>query len=162
GKEAKERHIHWDRLWALVAFLALVLPFFHGMSRYFFDSYHEASRPRPYYVFLILDSFAFTFESVLFFVLSRSLPKVQWRRFYFPVTLLLLVDIFWATISAFCHAPEMWKWVEVNAVFTPLLLEVLAGFRAPDSWWGMRLATVLIVLRMFADFAVSFPFYFPP
>ena len=75
----EDRAIHWDRLMALIAFLLLLIPFYHGMGRYYFEVYHTKDLPRPYSLHLMIDSLAFTVEATLFFVMSRALSLVQWR-----------------------------------------------------------------------------------
>jgi hypothetical protein len=66
GDKTDKTLVHWDRLPSLLSFLFLVIPFFHGMSRYFFDRYVAGSLPVPYATPLLLDSSVFVAESALF------------------------------------------------------------------------------------------------
>jgi hypothetical protein len=164
-KPASERdsHIHWDRIWALLAFMVLVVPFSHGMSRYFFQIYQGVSPPNPYSAFLLVDTFVFTVESVLFFVLSRSLPLVLWRRFYATVGLLLLLDIVWGSFVAYHHAPKVVNWVLINVVavlfYGPLLLHFRKREPSPTI---PRICAAVLILRTVADYWLNFSFYFSP
>jgi len=162
AEKPEDRHIHWDRIWALVAFVLLIVPFSHGMARYFFETYQEATRPRPYALFLAADTVVFTVEAILFFVLSRALPRTQWRRFYITVSILLSLDILWGSFTAYHHAPMMWSWVIVNLCTVPLLACFLFCYRQSGSTTGMIACSVLIACRTIADYALSFSFYFPP
>jgi len=162
AEKPEDSHIHWNRIWALVAFVLLVVPFSHGMARYFFETYQEAARPKPYARFLLVDTAVFTVEAILFFVLSRALPQTQWRRFYNTVIILLILDILWGSFTASTHAPRMWTWVIVNLCTVPLLAYFLHYYRARDSTTGMIACMAIIVCRTIADYALSFSFYFPP
>ena len=82
GGETGNFKIRRDRIWALVGFVVLVVPFFHGMARYFFDVYLTPPRPDHYGIFLLFDTFVFTVEAVIFFILARSLDPKDDRRFY--------------------------------------------------------------------------------
>ncbi len=101
----EDRVIHWDRLPALLSFLFLAFPFFHGMSRYFFVTYIHTTTPPPHYaVYLMIDGIAFLFESAMFFVMSRTLSAGQWRRYYLSVLLLLAIDV-----AVGFHRVNSWK-----------------------------------------------------
>ena len=51
-----DRTIQWDRLPALISFLFLIVPFYQGMSRYFYITYSDINKmPQPYSVFLMFD-----------------------------------------------------------------------------------------------------------
>jgi hypothetical protein len=161
AEKEEDRHIHWDRVWSLVSFVALVFPFSHGMARYFFDIY-QVNRPRPYAPALLFDSIGFTIEAVLFFVLSRSLPRVLWRRFYLTVLFLLAVDGVWGSVAALRHAPSMWNWVFLDIGAVAVFGLVLLCFRKPASFWGPAFAMVAMLARAVLDYWMSFGFYFPP
>jgi nucleoside 2-deoxyribosyltransferase len=162
AEKPEDRHIHWDRIFALVSFIFLVVPFFHGMARYFFETYREAVRPRPYAGYLLFDSGVFTVESILFFVLSRSLPRVQWRRFYLTVVLLLFLDIIWGAVEAHDVARLIVWWVIINFVALVLLGLVLFFQWKTESMRGAILCMVILIGRTIADYSYSFSYYFPP
>jgi hypothetical protein len=158
----EDRYIHKDRIPALISFMLLVVPFYHGMSRYLFDVYIQPQRLAPDYgFFLAADCLAFTFEAWIFFVLSRCLQEVQWRRFYFWVMSLLSFDGIWGAYTmAIGRAPAA-AWVLVNFVTVGLLLGIWGRVRDDHSRFYPRLATVVILVRTIVDFWLSWRFYFP-
>jgi hypothetical protein len=160
--EPKDRHIHWDRIWALIAFVMLVVPFSLRMARHFFDTYLASVPPRPYSAFLIFDSCFFTLEAVLFFVLSRSLPLVQWQRFYITVVILLLLDAIWDLITTFYYVPTTWCWGIINDITAVLLIAILVTWRKSNSPIGVAIATFVVIARTVADYWIDFSYYFPP
>src|ERR1700719_5182197 len=70
-----DQEIRWDRLPLLLAFLFMIFPFYHGMSRYFYSTYlHDpTARLSPVAGILMFDGVCFLLMSACFFVLSRSL-----------------------------------------------------------------------------------------
>lgn len=190
AEKPEDRHIHWGRIWALIAFMLLVVPFSHGMARYVYETYQHQKLPEPYWIFLSIDSLVFMTESVLFFILSRSLPIVQWRRFYIAVFCLLALDAVWGLFTFYLHKPEMGSWAYVNLV-TCLLLAIILLYKtkggkpvepapspspAPEvkpgekpksdaeKVWptlGAGIALVVVLARTIADYYVCFDFYFP-
>jgi hypothetical protein len=154
--------IHWDRLIALIAFLFLIIPFTHGMNRYFFSVYVTIKcRPQPYSFYLLLDTVAFTIEAGLFFVMSRSLPKARWHRFFTQAAILLGFDILWGSFVSWSHTPEISGWVLVNACSIPLLLGLLWWRRSSVDWLGPSLGLTIIVVRTVFDYFVARGLYFP-
>src|SRR5438046_924046 len=92
AEREEDRHIHWERLWSLISFLFLIMPFFQGMSRYYYSEYLAAEIPDHYDFLLMFDGICFLTEAAIFFVMSRTLAPVLWRRFYSSVLLLFMVD----------------------------------------------------------------------
>jgi nucleoside 2-deoxyribosyltransferase len=153
--------IHWDRLMALVAFLLLLIPFYHGMGRYFYDVYHSKSIPHPYPLHLIVDSLAFLIEGSLFFVMSRALARTMWRRFYWAVVMILAVDTVWAFFVWWTHRPEIVEWLIMNCIFLPVFAAILGWCRGRIAKWGPVVALVAMLIRTVGDYATSWDFYFP-
>jgi hypothetical protein len=162
AEKPEDRYIHFDRIWGLITFVVLVVPFFHGMVRYFFETYQEAARPKPYTRHLFIDSIVFTFESFLFFVLSRSLPSVQWRRFYWTVFLLLVVDIVWGSFGAYTHEKILWSWVYVNIGAALLVGFALWFWRDPKSLTSVIVCMLILIARTVLDYSLCWNYYFPP
>ncbi|WP_420965728.1 hypothetical protein [Bradyrhizobium sp. B120] len=128
----EDRAIHWDRLPALLAFLLLALPFFHGMNRYFFLAYTNADTvPQTYGLYLIFDGISFMSMSALFFAMSRSLPAVQWRRFFCLTLLLLFVDSVWIAVAVESRGFPVLLWQVLNAILAITLVALLA--RDPEK-----------------------------
>ena len=83
AEEPSKPAVRLDARLGLISFLVLLTPFYHGMARYLYDNYRlPSTRPQPYSYFLLFDVVSFTLEAALFFVMSRSLQLVQWRRLY--------------------------------------------------------------------------------
>jgi hypothetical protein len=160
-KNPDDTFIHWDRLTALTALLLLLIPFYQGMGQYFYQVYHTTQRPKPYSVFLFVDCVAFTLEAALFFVMSRALPKIQWRRFYKTVLLLLILDTLWGGFVWWSHHQAIQSWLVLNVLFMVVFGIILLVFRSHDSKWAPRLALLAMVVRTVADYWTSWDFYFP-
>ena len=156
------KSIRWDCLLALLVFLLLLVPFYHGMARYLYDVYHTpASRPQPYSRFLLIDVISFTVEASLFFVMSRALRRVQWRRFYWAVVVILASDAVWGATVWLTHTQAFLPWLILNLVFLAILGAVLMVCRTPDSRSGPVIALIAMAVRTILDYATSWTFYFP-
>jgi len=156
--EAQTRFIHWDRLPSLLTLLFLVIPFFHGMSRYFFNKY-IASLPTPYAWPLMVDSIVFVSESALFFIMSRCMASIQWRQFYTTVVALLILDSLWAFYAI---TPGTWMWL--NFTLGPILLIAVVTYWCLNKVPSLPMAflfTGLIVVRTVLDYVWEWKFYFP-
>lgn len=157
GKEQPQ----WDRLRALVAFLLLAFPFAHGMNRYVFDVYLTSKRMEQYASYLIFDVLVFTIEAGLFFAMSRTLRRVQWRQFYMTVSILLVLDVLWGSLVWKLHPrPEISGWVIANLItLIPLALILWRGPKIERT--GPCLCLSLIVIRVVCDYGLAWSFYFP-
>jgi hypothetical protein len=162
AEQPGEKSIRWDSLLALLAFLLLLIPFYHGMARYLYDVYRTpSSRPQPYSASLLFDVVAFTVEAGLFFVMSCALRLVQWRRFYWAVVIVLCTDTVWGTSAWLGHRQVVLPWLILNAVFLPILIVTLLVFRKTDSRSGPIVALVAMAVRTVLDYATAWSFYFP-
>jgi nucleoside 2-deoxyribosyltransferase len=163
--DPKNSHIQWDRLPALLSFLFLVVPFYHGMLRYFFDAYGLANRPSHYALRLSFDCLAFTFEAFLFFALSRVLLLVQWRRFYTTVVVLFMFDAAWVIIDRATggHTILNWAYLDLGcSIILWLILSNSKDYRADALRHALAWIPVfLILLRTFLDYELNNSFYFP-
>jgi hypothetical protein len=160
-KNPDDSFIHWDRFTALAALLLLLIPFYQGMGQYFYQVYHTAQRPKPYSAFLLVDCVAFTLEAALFFVMSRALPMIQWRRFYKTVLLVLILDTLWGSFVWVSHHQAIQWWLVLNILFMAVFVVILSVFRPHNSKWGPRLALLAMIVRTVADYRTSWEFYFP-
>src|SRR5918912_3138617 len=150
-----DRKIHWDRTLNLFSFLLLIVPFFHGMNRYLFDIYINSPRPNPYSGFLLIDSVAFTFEGSFFFILARSLPRIQWRSFYLTVVFLLVLDVVWGGIVWLFHSSVIKPWFVINLSAFPLILLILWLVKSKTSWRGPILCALIVLIRTTLDYILS-------
>jgi len=152
--------IQWNRLLSLCSFLLLVVPFYHGMSRYFCEMYDTEQINPHYAVWLLFDCIAFTVEAGLFFILTLSLSKNLWLQFILVIVVLLLWDIIWGAFVWKFRTNIISFWVIVNLCTIPLLVTVLFFCRSA-SWWGISLTTFVILLRTIVDYWRGWEFYFP-
>jgi hypothetical protein len=153
--------IQWEQLLPLVSLLILVVPFYHGMTRFLSEMYQKGRVNNFYGVWLFLDCCVFTIEAVLFFILARSLPKVLWFRFYSTVMALLVLDISWGMLTWCCRTSLIRFWVIVNLCTIPFLGVLLLMCRNSTSWWAISLAFLLVLARTIADYWTSWELYFP-
>lgn len=167
SEKENEKYIDWGKLYALTAFLVLVLPFYQGMNRYLLITYGEfAEGPRPHSVYLIIDSAAFMLESALFFAMSRTLGPVHWARFYWVAFTLLAVDSVWG-VSVRMHSStaaavtiEHWTILNVVTIFLLVLL-ITHGQKITNKHVPAALAAAGMVVRTVIDYYISWDFYFP-
>lgn len=168
-KEGTSGKIFGWRLPSLIAFIALVVPFSHGMTRYFYQVYMVSALPESYSVDVFVDTIFFTVESAMFFILSRSLAVERWMDFFVRFGVLLFLDILWGSVVGARHEDVTLKWVKVN-VYALILLVVLslvyyllkryAGWKVSDKA-GAIIVMVFVLTRTCFDYASSFDFYFP-
>jgi hypothetical protein len=163
--QEKQHRIIWDRTLALASFVFLVVPFYHGMARLFFDTYKAGKMPSPYAPHLIVDTAAFLVEAFLFFVLSRSLESDDWRFFYKTVCYLCGVDLLWAVIVLVLRRNttiQPWIWIDAGTVISPVSVLGFAKSRKWEARTGAIVCLGIIVVRTVIDYRLDFPFYFPP
>lgn len=157
-----ETAIQWSRLPALLAFLFMVFPFFHGMNRYFFQSYQHPGPPASYAGSLMFDSIMFMAEAALFFVMSRSLADEQWRRFFVALLVLLCIDTAWGAIEL-RHLAAIRYWIILNIVLGVVVAGLLAYFwQKTVVAWPSIWAAVVTFITASISYYLSWSFYFPP
>ncbi len=155
------RAVRWDRLPLLCSLLVLVVPFFHGMTRFLSDMYAQDKIDGYYGIWLLIDCSVFTVEAGLFFILARSLSKDLWLRFGWTVMVLLLLDVAWGVLVWTCRTSSISSWVIINVLSAPCLAGVLLAFRKNCSSWAISLASFVILARTVADYSTGWRFYFP-
>jgi len=157
-----ETAIQWSRLPALLAFLFMVFPFFHGMNRYFFQTYQHPLPPASYAGSLLFDSSTFMAEAALFFVMSRSLADEQWRRFFVALLVLLAIDTTWGVFEL-QHLADIRYWIILNIVLAVALGGLLAYFwKKTTVAWPAIWAAVATFITTSISYYLSWTFYFPP
>jgi hypothetical protein len=122
-------NIRLDRLPLLFAFLFVIFPFFHGMSRYFYTTYltHPSPELATVAARVMFDGLAFLSLAALFFGMSRSLSPRHWTRFYGFLLGLLVADSFWTIISVVIFDAPVLPWFILDVVLAAILVAVL--------WW---------------------------
>ena len=153
--------IHWDRVLSLVAFLALVVPFYHGMSRHFWELYMTEEISPHYGCWLLMDCCTFTVEAGFFFVLARTLSNDVWQQFNKVIILLLFWDVLWGAFVWKFRRNSISSWVIVNLCTIPILGVVLLWFQSKNPWWGVSFVCVVVLARTVADYWTGWAFYFP-
>jgi hypothetical protein len=121
--------IRSDRLPLLFAFLFMIFPFFHGMSRYFYTTYltHPNAELATVAARVMFDGLMFLWLAALFFGMSRSLSPTHWTRFYGFLLGLLAVDSAWTVISLVMFDAPILPWFVLDVVLAMILVAVL--------WW---------------------------
>jgi hypothetical protein len=167
----------------LAAFVATLIPFFHGAMRHLDDAYLiDEAAPQAKPVSLAVDFFFLFIEGLILFLLAHWLLSPD--RFVGFVIALLVVDIVWAVTFHFLspetrrvsvelqllfHSPAssdiaQMQWVINNLLFIPVIAV---------TWWisssvldirsdalALVLAPVIIARTVF-DYRKSWAFYFP-
>lgn len=158
---AEQGPIEWTRLPSLSAFLFMIFPFFHGMSRYLYTTYlvHGGSLG-PFAAYLMFDGIIFVFLSSLFFVMSRSLSTSHWQRFYVALLLLLLVDSIWIAV-ALHRGIELKPWLILNGILAAILIGIRLFFRRENSIIPPVICAVATLTTTVLSYYYMREFYFP-
>ena len=124
-----DQNIRSDRVHSLLAFLFMIFPFFHGMSRYFYTAYLTIPNAHlgPVAGHVMFDGTAFMTMAVMFFVMCRSLSPSHWIRFYTFLLALLSVDTVWIIVSMIFGTPLL-PWLILNVVLMVALFAILRTF----------------------------------
>ncbi len=152
----------WPRIPALVAFMFVIVPFYHGMGRHLDQIYIEREVPVSKEGFLVADFVAFFLESC-FLVAAASL--VTNGDFSFLVLMaLLLLDLCWALVAHGIHygtiQPGTLRWSIINGVAVVALWTCYSTqiFSGEARLWTMSL---VLVVRAVVDYSFCWRFYFP-
>lgn len=160
--DREEKTIHWDRLPALLTFLFMIFPFFHGMNRYVFVTYiNRISAVQSYAGYLMFDGIIFMAESATFFIMSRSLATIQWRRFLFALITLLAIDSTWIVVEHH-KIPDTILWLLSNGILAVVSGILLYCFRrAEKPITPLIVVSALAFLTTAYSYYVLWNFYFP-
>lgn len=157
-------------LGVLLGFVATIVPFFHGMHRHLDDTYvlgwNEATD-----VTLMVDLGYLLAHSVGFVVLSQVVTEPL--KFYPGIALILTADAFWVVYTFFRtdrtsvgelvygkKADHLW-WLRTNVLAAASLAALTWQPLVPLVGEHFTLATVILVVRGFADYALAWKLYFP-
>ena len=143
----------------LVAFVATIVPFFHGAMRHMHSAWDKVL-PSPG---LMMYDFVFLFSQTLIFVLIASLSQSPlW--FTLALALLLAVDVAWLTARrAWGELGDTgWIWARVNVPFIVLLLGTAHLLRdgTVSELGAAFVIAALAVIRTIVDYYFSREFYF--
>lgn len=151
----------YDYLPALIAFMALVVPFYHGMNRHLDKCYIENSPINKKAI--IIDFFVFCIEAGILFIFSYFI-KHNLDAFII-LGILLIVDIAWSFISHTIHynnkSEGIMSWAIINGL---ILVTGFFIFVFQDLIYNDMAAwcfCVLSIVRTVLDYSVARKFYFP-
>jgi hypothetical protein len=164
-----EPRLAWWRIPALVAFLATIIPFYHGAMRHLEHTYVERDGRDVREGSLLADFIILFIQACLFFVFARTL--VDAHAAAVGLLVVLAVDVVWGVAVALLlrknRRAELaaMRWVPINVVTVVVLSIAIALDRSPPvaghvDAVGYVLMTVAI-LRSTVDYAASWRFYFP-
>jgi hypothetical protein len=158
-----------DAVLLLVAFIATLLPFYHGALRHLDVTWIEKEGRDVKSGALLADFVILFVEGCLFLLIARQLGS----PFHFGVGLaaLLAIDVIWGVVAhvAFTQPgadKAEWKWVQNNVVAVIALLALLFAVRtwvaqpAQATWMVVGLLIVALV-RTIVDYVRSWDFYYP-
>jgi uncharacterized membrane protein len=160
----------WSNKWVMfLSLLVTVIPFYHGANRYLDATYVTGERSAKRYS-LMLDFLFLFFQALLLFTLALSITNEPSHidrsdtYFYLGLTLLLLVDVIWVTITRYTTKSvtdagvisnsNYTRWAGLNIIVIVLIL-VLIFYHL----WVFLLA--LAFLRSVLDYFISHDFYYP-
>lgn len=154
--------IRKDRIWALLAFLFMIFPFLHGMSRHFYTVYLSTSGGAlsNYASHLMIDGLCFMLLSACFFVMSRSLGPKHWKRFYAALLTLLVVDSCWIVFS-YLLGIDYIVWLELNVALAIVLILTFTVVREDEAQSPAAVAAVTSLATGAVGYWQMQTFYFP-
>jgi hypothetical protein len=167
GKGLQSLELHTSFLF--VAFVATLLPFFHGALRHLDDAYVENDNPQIKTGALIIDFALLFLHALAFLVLSQLLKKPA--DFAWTLILLLAIDVVWGAFANFGSSSSgplsaESRWAIINFVFVSVVGVGLYAYDIPVGWSGVpnklaALVMVACVLRSLADYFWCKEVYFP-
>jgi uncharacterized membrane protein len=161
-KIGQEQVVRWHNLPSLVSFLALIIPFFHGMNRGFYITY-IAPRIQPQANWLMIDGFVFLIELAIFFGMSRALSADRWKLYFYWALTLMAIDTPWCIYIYFAHRGDSALiWIFWNLVLALIFIGTLF---APGKWtkpYGPAcIGAATCVFTTVASYIQLWEFYFP-
>lgn len=160
-----EPHLVVVALLLVVAFVATLIPFFHGSMRHMDTAWDEEVAPSGG---LMMFDFVFLFvQTLLYFVVADLTRSPTW--FTVALFILLATDVLWLSTRRLLqrrstnrksNAPITWAWVNLPtiAMLALLLLVNSAGWLNDVS---LAVAvTMVAVTRTVVDYKLSSEFYF--
>lgn len=151
-----------------LAFLATLLPFFHGALRHLDDVYIENENQHVSRSALIIDFALLFLHALVFLILSQLLKKPA--DFAWVLISILLIDVVWGLFTTFgasttADSAES-RWTLINVIFIACVAGYLIGngidLKSEND--PTRLASLLAlacVVRSIVDYVWCRNFYFP-
>lgn len=165
--DAERVIIRWDGLPCFVAFLATLIPFYHGALRHLDHRYIDEAGAKFRRGTLLADFLLLFFEACLLLVAARVL--LHPIAFGWTLVALLLLDSLWGMAVYYLlstterRAHEV-NWAVLNLIVGPVLAVVLilaqsTSDEAPP--WLVIVIAAALVGRSVTDYARSWDYYFP-
>ncbi len=152
----------------LVAFVATLIPFYHGALRHLDHVYIEERGANVRSGALLADFVILFIEGCIFLALARLITNGE----AFMVTLLILwlVDIGWAVAAHYVLTPHKRtssekKWAQNNvlavAVLAVLYVSVTLATQNESDGWLVGGIVAICLMRTVADYFRSWEYYYP-
>ncbi len=152
-----------------LAFIALIIPFYHGAVRHLYATYVEQSASTRVKSWAVFFDFLVLFgEGCAFVFLAAHADDA--RTFLFGVVTLLGIDCVWGVFATAgiagsnAQKAEM-KWAAINVITIILIIVIdviiVKGIHGWSFWTALCLLCI-ILLRTIIDYGLSWAFYFPP
>lgn len=152
-----------------VAFIATLLPFYHGALRHLDDAYIENNNTHIKDGALVLDFLLLLLHGIAFVVLSILIAVPN--HFAWALVGLLTIDVVWGVFVHFASSSRdnqaaEWKWTIINFVFVALSLWYLIAntiyFESMVAPLNLSIPiSIACVLRTLVDYLWAKEFYFP-
>lgn len=159
--------IYWTRVPTFVAFLATLIPFYHGAMRHLDEVYIQEGGRYVRGGALLADFLLLFLEACFFFVIARLLGEA--RSAAWALVALLTLDAGWglAVHLLFVRSQTRWaevRWVVINSVAAPTLAIALVATSsmAKQEDLAATIIGVVAVARTIGDYWWSWRLYFPP
>lgn len=153
-----------DRLPIVLAFVATIVPFFHGMNQHLDRAYLGKDQDVNKEGYLVLDFFVFFFESCLLVAIALHVNTGGQEAFLVLVALLLF-DALWGCVTHGIHyskhSPSTLAWCIINVATSVLMLVVYYTQLFPDGIVKAVFLYLLAIGRTVADYWWSWRFYLP-
>jgi hypothetical protein len=159
--------IHFSMLPQFFAYLALVVPVYHGAMRHL-DIAHIENEGKP--LALVFDFFILFIEGCFFLLLAGLVPLLH--KFFFVLLSLLIIDVIWAAIAnfGFANSKDDQKatrtWGLMNLITCGLLVLVYLYCDSLDSskpadYYLKISIMVIVVIRSVIDYCLCWNLYYP-
>lgn len=158
----EEKPMKWNMLPGLLAFLFTFFPFFQSMSQYLYLTYLNPETALPFYPgYLMFDGIMYVLESACFFVMSRAMAPKHWRNFYAAVLALMLIDIFWTTVT-YRRGIHVGAWIYIDLVIVAVvgamfLFERGKPFSMRPTYTGLALLASCTIVSYWLERNIYFP-----
>jgi len=157
-------NLYYRQFLVFTSFIFILVPFFHGANRYLDATYVTGERQAKDFA-LIIDFLLLFAEALLLFVLAM----VQSDRiiFYTILSSLLILDIFWVTITNLTakekkdKVPKFVKWATINATTTIIIILSIWSNLWKSEIIAEIILTIVVILRAVIDYYIVWEFYYP-